>query len=63
MFFVLAFILFKREGKGDYIFNSEYFNFAPFATSLKAISYKSVSICDFIYLKLFSALRKGKLII
>ena len=60
---ILAFIPFKGEEKGDSIFNSKYFNPAPFATSLKAIGYRSVFIYNFIYLRLSSALRGGKLLI
>jgi hypothetical protein len=59
--FVPAFIPPKREGKGDRISSSEYFNPAPFATSLKAIGYKFIFICNFICLKLYSTLREGKL--
>jgi hypothetical protein len=60
---VLAFIPPKREGKGDCIFNNRYFNPAPFATSLKVIGYRFIFICDFICLKLYSALKGGKLLI
>ena len=60
---VLAFIPPKGEEKKDRISNSECFNPAPFATSLKAIGYRSISTYDFIYLRLSSALRGGKLLI
>ena len=53
--FVPAFIPPKGEGKGDYIFNSKYFNFAPFATSLKVMGYRSVSTYNFICLRLYGA--------
>ena len=59
--FILAFIPPKREGKGDYIFNNKYFNPTPFTTSLKAIGCKSIFIYNFIHLKLYSALKGGKL--
>ena len=59
--FVPAFIPPKGEGKGDYISNSEYFDPTPFATSLKAIGYRSISTYDFIRLRLSSALRGGEL--
>ena len=58
---ILAFIPPKGEGKGDCISNNKYFNSAPFATSLKAIGYKSIFIYNFIYLKLYSTLKGGKL--
>jgi hypothetical protein len=58
---ILAFIPPKGEGKGDRISNGEYFNPTPFATSLKAIGYRSISTYDFIRLRLFSALRGGEL--
>ena len=61
--FILAFIPPKGEEKGDSISNGEYFNPTPFATSLKAIGYRSVSTYDFIRLRLSSALRGGKLLI
>ena len=60
---ILAFIPPKGEGKGDRISNSKYFNPAPFATSLKAIGYRSVSTYDFIHLRLSSALKGGELLI
>jgi len=60
---ILAFIPPKGERKRDYISNSKYFNPTPFTTSLKAIGYRSVFIYNFIYLKLFSALKEGKLAI
>ena len=60
---ILAFIPPKGEGKRDRISNSKYFNPAPFATSLKARGYRSVSTCDFIRLRLSSALRGGELLI
>ena len=60
---ILAFIPPKGEGKGDRISNSKYFNPTPFATSLKAIGYRSVSTYNFIRLRLSSALRGGKLLI
>ena len=63
IFFILAFIPPKGEGKGNHIFNNKYFNFTPFATSLKAMGYRSVFIYNFIYLKLYSTLRGGKLLI
>ena len=61
--FILAFIPPEGERKGDYIFNSKYFNFAPFTTSLKAIGYRSVFTCNFICLRLYGALRGNKLLI
>ena len=61
--FIPAFIPPKGEGKGDRIFNSKYFDFAPFTTSLKVIGYRSVSICDFIRLKLYNTLKGGELLI
>ena len=57
---ILAFIPPKGEGKENHIFNNKYFNFTPFATSLKAIGYKSISIYNFIRLKLYSTLKGGK---
>ena len=59
--FILAFIPPKGEGKGDYIFNNKYFNPAPFATSLKIMGYRFIFIYNFIYLKLYSTLKGGKL--
>jgi hypothetical protein len=56
---ILAFIPPKGEGKGDRIFNSEYFNPAPFTTSLKVMGYRSVFIYNFICLKLYGALKGG----
>ena len=61
--FIPAFIPPKGEGKGDYIFNNKYFNPAPFTTSLKVIGCRSISIYNFIRLKLYSTLRGGKLLI
>ena len=61
MLFIPAFIPPKGEGKGDYISNNKYFNFAPFATSLKVIGYKSISIYNLIRLRLYGALKGGKL--
>ena len=58
-----AFIPPKGEGKGDHISNNKYFNPTPFATSLKAIGYRSISTCDFIRLRLSGALRGGELLI
>ena len=58
-----AFIPSKGDRKGDRISNSKYFNSAPFATSLKAIGYRSVSTYDFIRLRLSSTLRGGELLI
>ena len=58
---ILAFIPPKGEKKGDRISNSKYFNPTPFATSLKAIGYRSISTYDFIRLRLSSALRGGEL--
>ena len=58
---VLAFIPLKGEEKGDCILDSEYFNPTPFTTSLKAIGYRSISIYNFVCLKLFSILRGGEL--
>ena len=60
---ILAFIPPKGKGKRDSISNSEYFNPAPFTTSLKAIGYRSVFTYDFIYLRLSGALRGGELLI
>ena len=60
---ILAFILSKGEGKGDHISNGAYFNLTPFATSLKAIDYRSVSTYNFIRLRLSGALKGGKLLI
>ena len=60
---ILAFIPPKGEEKGDRISNSKYFNPTPFTTSLKAIGYRSISTYNFIYLRLSSALRGGKLLI
>ena len=60
---ILAFIPPKGEEKGDCILDSEYFNSTPFATSLKAIGYRSVFIYDFIRLRLSGALRGDKLLI
>ena len=59
--FIPAFIPLKGEGKGDRIFNNKYFNSAPFATSLKVIGYRSVFIYNFVYLRLYSALKRGEL--
>ena len=61
--FVLAFIPPKGEGKGDCIFNSKYFNSAPFATSLKVMGYRSIFTCDFVYLRFYGALKGGELLI
>ena len=61
--FILVLIPPKIGGKGNYISKGKYFNPAPFTTSLKAIGYRSVSIYNFIYLRFFSALRGGKLLI
>ena len=61
--FILAFIPLEGEGKGNYIFNNKYFNFTPFATSLKAMGYKFIFIYNFICLKLYSILRGDKLLI
>ena len=58
--FILAFIPPKGEKKKNYIFNNKYFNFTPFTTNLKAIGYKSISIYNFIRLKLYSTLKGGK---
>ena len=58
-----AFIPPEGEGKKDRIFNSKYFNPTPFTISLKAIGYRSIFTYNFIYLKLSSALRGGKLLI
>jgi hypothetical protein len=58
---ILAFIPSKGDRKGDRISNNKYFNPAPFATSLKAIGYRSISTYNFIRLRLSSALRGGKL--
>jgi hypothetical protein len=58
---VPAFIPPKGEGKGDRISDGEYFDPAPFATSLKAMGCRSVSTCDFIRLRLSGALRGGEL--
>ena len=58
---ILAFIPPKGEGKGDRIFNNKYFNPAPFTTSLKAIGYRFIFTYNFIYLRLYSTLREGKL--
>ena len=60
---ILAFIPFKNGKKGDYISNNKYFNLTPFTITLKAIGYRSVFIYNFIYLRLFGALREGKLTI
>jgi hypothetical protein len=56
-----AFIPSKGERKGDRISDGKYFNPAPFATSLKAIGYRSVPTCKFIRLRLSGALRGGEL--
>ena len=61
--FIPAFIPPKGEGKEDHIFNNKYFNFTPFATSLKAMGYKFIFIYNFICLKLYSILRGDKLLI
>ena len=61
--FILAFIPPKGEGKEDYIFNNKYFNFAPFATSLKVIGCRSIFICNFVHLRLYGTLKGGKLLI
>jgi hypothetical protein len=58
---VPAFIPSKGDGKGDRISDDEYFDPAPFATSLKAMGCRSVSTCDFIRLRLSGALRGGEL--
>ena len=60
---ILAFIPPKGEGKEDRISNSKYSNFTPFATSLKAIGYRSIFTYNFIRLRLSSALRGGELLI
>ena len=56
-----AFIPPEGEGKGDRISNGEYFDPAPFATSLKAMGCRSVFTCDFVRLRLYGALRGGEL--
>ena len=61
--FILAFIPPKGEEKGDYIFNSKYFNPAPFATSLKVMGCRSIFIYNFIYLRLYGVLKGGELLI
>ena len=60
---ILAFIPPKGEEKGDCILDNKYFDPAPFTTSLKAIGYRSIFTYNFICLKLFSALRGGKLLV
>ena len=59
--FILAFIPPKGEGKGDYISNNKYFNSAPFTTSLKVMGCRSIFIYNFICLRLYGALKGGKL--
>ena len=60
---ILAFIPPEGEGKEDYISNNKYFNPAPFATSLKVMGYRSIFIYNFTYLRLYSALKGGELLI